>query len=267
MVGDQHAGRIGSGGIITGKRDHVVLWLLERHPATAAMLAEIGLFPNRKKASKRLRRLAQQGQVRRLGTVSLKNGRPEHVYARGRWKTDNLLHEVLLTRVCLKIHADEVRRGPGEIDAHLRPDAELVIGSQRYCLELDCGTISYPDIVRKRFSKYQTSKLLVFWVCPSEARKEGLRLRAEMIREVALFTTLDQALVDPHAAIWMDADGARAALPRAAPSGAKVDYSPRDNDGDKPAPLSPPASGQATTTPDNQRPATQGPAPALRNDS
>ncbi len=266
MAADQSAGRHKGGGLITGKRDAAVLWLLERHPATAAMLAEIGLFPNRKKASKRLRRLAQQCQVRRLGTVSLKNGRPEHAYARGRWKTDNLLHEVLLTRLCLKIHADEVRRGPDEVDAYLRPDAELAIGGQRYCLEMDCGTMSYPDIVRKRFAKYRTSNQLVFWVCPSEARKEGLRRRAAMIREVALFTTLDQALVRPHAAIWVDADGARAALPRSGWTGDQVEYLPRPNGGDKLGSLSPPASGHATTPPEKPRPATQASAPALRND-
>ncbi len=55
---------------------------------------------------------------------------PEHVYGRGRWKTDNLLHEVELTRLCLKIDADEVRRGLGEVDPLIRPDAELLIRSE-----------------------------------------------------------------------------------------------------------------------------------------
>src|SRR5205807_2530990 len=76
------------------QRDAFLFWLLERHPATANMLTGIGLFPSRRKARKRLYRLVQRKQLRLLGTVTLTTGRPEHVYWRGRWKTDYLLHEV-----------------------------------------------------------------------------------------------------------------------------------------------------------------------------
>lgn len=205
---------------VARKRDAAVLWLLARHPATASMLAKIGLFPNRKKASKRLHRLAARRKLRLLGTVSLRNGRPEHVYGRGYWNTTNLTHEVLLTQVCLKIDADEVRRGHGEVDATLRPDAELHIGGQRFYLELDCGTMGYEDVGRKRFTKYRSVDDLVLWVCPTEARREGLRCRAEMIRGTALFTTLDQALTNPHGPVWSDCDGVTASLPRSTRAGA-----------------------------------------------
>jgi hypothetical protein len=196
------------------QRDAILLRLLSHHPATAEMLASIGFFPNRKKARKRLRCLCLRGKLRCLGSVSLKNGRPEHVYGRRTVKGDNLLHEVHLTRVCLRIQAAEVRRGYGEVDSSLLPDAELVINGERYCLELDCGTMSVRDIVHRRFVKYRTSRDLVLWVCPDERRMETLRCHAGILRETALFTTLDQALADPHAAIWIDCDGERAALPR-----------------------------------------------------
>jgi hypothetical protein len=202
------------------KRDAAVLWLLSRHPSTASMLVDIGFFPNRKKASKRLHRLTKRRKLRLLGTVSLKCGRPEHVYGRGHWNTTNLTHEVLLTKVCLKIDASEVRRGHGEVDATLRPDAELLIGGRRFFLELDCGTMGYTDVVRKRFAKYQASEELVLWVCPTPARVEGLRRHATMIRSTALFTTLDQVLANPHGLVWNDCDGVRAALPRSPKPGA-----------------------------------------------
>jgi hypothetical protein len=195
-------------------RDARVLWFLDHHPATAGMLVGIGLFPNRKKASQRLHRLTQRHRLRVLGTVSLKGGRPEHVYARGRWKTDTLYHEVQLTRVCLKLHAGEIRRGAGEVDPELRPDAEAVIAGTRYFLEMDCGTMTYADVVAKRFTRYRTTDDVVLWICSSEKRRDGLRRHAEMIRGTALFTTLDEALDNPHAAIWLDFDGATAALPR-----------------------------------------------------
>jgi hypothetical protein len=196
------------------QRDAGLFWLLERHPATANMLTAIGLFPSKRKARKRLYRLVQRKQLRLLGTVTLTTGRPEHVYGRGRWKTDNLLHEVQLTRVCLKTHAGDIQRGPGQVDDYLRPDAELLIGGERYYLEMDCGTMSSREVVQSRFSRYQSSQHLVLWVCQSERRMQALRREASVIRDVALFTTLDLALRDPHAPIWIDADGGRAALPR-----------------------------------------------------
>ena len=89
-------------------------------------------------ASKRsLRRLLQRKQLRLAGTVALKDGRPQHVFCRSRWvKADALLHEVQISRLCFRIHADEIRRGPGEVDKYLRPDAEVRIGGQRYLLEI-----------------------------------------------------------------------------------------------------------------------------------
>jgi hypothetical protein len=48
---------------------------------------------------------------------------------------------------------------------------------------------------------------------------EELRRLSALIRETALFTTLDQALRNPHAPIWMDFNGDIAALPVAEKGG------------------------------------------------
>jgi len=203
-------------------REAQILWLLERHPVTADMLVSIRLFASKARASKRLKRLVEKKQLRLAGTVSFKDGRPEHVYCRCRWvKADNLLHEVQISQVCFKTHADEVRRGPEEVDRALLPDAELVIGGRRCLLELDLGTMSYEAVVTTRFAKYRACPDLVLWVCATPARMEGLRSRAADIRPTALFTTLDLALRDPHAAIWKDFDGETAALPRGGKGGRK----------------------------------------------
>jgi hypothetical protein len=197
------------------ERDARILWLLERHPATAEMLVGIGLFGSRSRARRRLHRLVEKGLLRLTGTVSLGDGRPQRVYCRCRWlKPDNLLHEVQLSRLCFRVHADEVRRGLKEVDAALRPDAELLIGGRRYLLEFDRGTMGYQVVVQTRFEKYRACRDLVLWVCQTLARMEGLRCRAELLRETALFTTLDLALRDPHAAVWTDFDGGKAGLPR-----------------------------------------------------
>jgi hypothetical protein len=199
------------------RRDALLCWLLERHPATAGMLVGIGLFRTVTRSRKRLRRLVGKKCLRVLGTVSLGSGRPEHVYGRGRGiKSDNLLHDVQLSRVCFKLQVQEIRRGK-EVDSYLRPDAELFIGGRRFLLEYDAGTIGYRELIEKRFRKYLACDDLVLWVCPTAARMEGLRRRAELIRGIALFTTLEQVLANPHGPIWVDFDGGRAALPAHVP--------------------------------------------------
>jgi hypothetical protein len=249
-----------SSNLVARRRDALLLWFLLRHPSTAGMLAGIGLFPSRKKATRRLRKLERRRVVRCLGSVALKDGRPEHVFGRGRWKSDNLLHEVQLTRVCLKMHADELRRGAGEVDPLLRPDAELRINGERYFLEMDLGSMSYPDVIRKRFAGYRGCRDLVLWISPTVSRMEGLRRHAGMLRDIALFTTLDQALADPHGAIWVDVNGERAALPRTRRGGDIGGDQGGAKDGDKRGTLSPPGCGAPTPSPGNEAP-TATPAP------
>src|SRR5207249_5675689 len=120
-------------------RDARVCWLLGTHPVAAALLVRLGWFPNRTKARKRLRRLVARKRIRLVGTVCRGAGRPEHVYCRYRPKADQLLHEVELTELCLRLDAGAILRGPGITDTARRPDAEVWIRGRRYYLELDRG--------------------------------------------------------------------------------------------------------------------------------
>ena len=194
-------------------RDARIRWLLGLHPVTAAMLVSLGWFPTKQKALRRLGRLVERRRVRVVGTVSRKPGRPEHVYCRWQPKSDDLEHEVELTELCLRLDAATISRGPQTTDHDIRPDAEAWINGQVYYLELDCGTMGYAQIAR-RFRLYETFPQFVLWVCPTPERRDGLRTRAGAIRSAALFTTLPEALADPHSAIWLDYQGTRIALPR-----------------------------------------------------
>ncbi len=196
------------------ERDERIRWLLETHPVTAAMLVRIGWFPSRNKALRRLGRLVRRKRIRLVGTVCEKPGRPENVYCRWTPKADHLLHEVQLTRLCLRLDAGKILRGAQVLDTQVRPDAEVWINGEVYYLEWDRGTMGYTQIVRHRFRKYEGCRHLALWVCSSEGRREGLRSRAERIRSVALFTTAAEALASPHGEIWTDYHGGRAALPR-----------------------------------------------------
>jgi hypothetical protein len=195
------------------ERDARICWLLDTHPATAAMLVALGLFPSKAKALKRLNRLVQRRRVRLAGTVCRKSGRPEHVFARCRPKPDQLLHEIELTDLCLKLQAGRILRGAQVTNPAVRADAEVWINGHLYYLELDRGSMGY-DQIERRFRGYEASQHVVLWVCPSVDRLEGLRQRAERIRHVGLFTTLAEALRSPHAEIWRDYQGTMAALPR-----------------------------------------------------
>ncbi len=195
-------------------RDARICWLLDMHPVTAAMLVQIGLFPSKNKALKRLNRLVRRKRIRLVGTVCQKAGRPENVYGRWHPKVDHLLHEVQLTQMCFRLDAERILRGPHVLDAEILPDAEVWINGEVYYLEWDRGTIGYTQIVRNRFRKYESCPHLALWICPTEVRREGLRTRAESIRGIALFTTAGEALASPHRDIWIDYQGKKAALPR-----------------------------------------------------
>lgn len=195
-------------------RDAHICWLLETHPVTAGMLVELGWFSNRGKALKRLRRLTEKKRIRLVGTICEKPGRPQHAFCRYRPKADQLLHEVELTRVCLRLDAGKILRGPEIENTDLAADAEVWINGQRYYLELDRGTSCVQQVVRRRFAKYEGCTSIVLWVCPTEAIRDGRRRHGQAIRSIALFTTFAEILADPHGAIWIDYGGARTSLPR-----------------------------------------------------
>jgi hypothetical protein len=194
-------------------RDDRIAWLLNMHPVTASMLVAIGWFPSRARALKRLRRLVAKGRIRFVGTASRKFGRPEYVFCRWRVKADDVHHEVELTELCFHLDAARILRGPHITDTTLRPDAEVWINGKLHYLELDRGTMGFPQMDR-RFELYESCPHFVLWVCPTVERREGLRMRAQRLRAIALFTTYAQAVASPHKEIWIDYAGDRVSLPR-----------------------------------------------------
>lgn len=193
-------------------RDARILWLLDRHPVTAAMLVSLGLFSSKRRALRRLNRLVTRGHIRLVGTVPRATGRPEHVYCRWRPKADDLAHEIELTELCLRLDAERIDRGPRATDNAIRPDAEVWINGQVYYLELDRGTMGYAQIER-RFRLYEAFAHFVLWVCPTAERRDGLRTRAEGLRSSALFATFADATATPHRPVWFDVAGTPATLP------------------------------------------------------
>jgi hypothetical protein len=141
------------------ERDARVCWLLDMHPVTAAMLVQLGLFPSKKKALRRLNRLMHRRRIRLLGTVWQHVGRPENVYGRWHPPAGHLLHEIELTRMCFRLDAERIFRGPHVLDRDIYPDAEVWINGELYYLKWDCGTEGYGQILR-RFRKYERCRNL-----------------------------------------------------------------------------------------------------------
>ena len=196
------------------RRDARISWLLSMHPITAAMLVSLCWFPSKNKALRRLNWLVRRKRIQLVGTVCRKAGRPENVYCRWRPSAHQLLHEVELTDLCFRLQASKILRGPHVLDRDVRPDAEVWINGILYYLEWDRGTMSYDQVARQRFRRYEGCKHLALWVCSTEVRQKGLRARAERVRDVALFTTAAEALTSPHREIWVDYQGKKATLPR-----------------------------------------------------
>jgi len=207
-------------------RDAAITDLLDTHPVTAGTLLGLGWFPTRKKARERLLLLMKRGEVRRVGIVRRPRRPAEDVYCRWQPKSDQLLHEMDLTEVCLRMSAARILRGPDIQDRAVRPDAEVWIKGRLFYVELDRGTMREGQI-EARAALYAGCRCLALWVCANEGRLSEVRTWMKAVPCDALFTTFAEAAADPHAPIWQDFDGSRLALLRERPAEATDGGRPR----------------------------------------
>lgn len=125
-------------------------------------------------------------------------------------KSDQLRHEVLLTDFLLGYPDAEVVRGL-TVNDRIRPDAEMVLGGRKFYVELDTGEMNHSR-VQQRHAAYAGVQDFLLFVTLSAARMPRLIAGAEAVREIALFTTLEQAMREPRGEIWVDAFGIRASI-------------------------------------------------------
>src|SRR5437764_32615 len=90
----------------------------------------------------------------------------------------------------------------------LRWDRFSTPTGSRAAMRLGAGAVA------GRVVGYRYCPDVVMWVWRKAARNGGVRTAAAMLRETALFTTLQEALRNPHGPIWIAVEGERAALPR-----------------------------------------------------
>jgi len=194
------------------KRDDFICFALA-HPATVTTLMAINLFSRPRKLRACLHRLVTEGRIQHLGTIQWGRGRPEHVYCRWRPGPAQLLQEVQLTEVLLRLDAGDVRRGPFISDQMVRPDAEVVINGLLYYLELDRSPQEAQSLTQ-RMAAYASCEHPSLWLCATHKRAEALRRQAATLPAPALITTLEDAYRGSHRDIWRDCGGRIVPLPR-----------------------------------------------------
>jgi hypothetical protein len=192
-------------------RDARVCALLVTHPVTTGLLVQIGLFPNRQRALKRLRLLAERHHIRVVGSVSMSTGGQELVFCRWKPRPARLAHEVALSEVLLRLNLGTVYRGPDMARKNSSADAEVSIGGERYWLVMDQRAM-WEESMWRRLRRYELSSQRSLWVCGTAQNMERLCEQAERLRQSkgrtwALYTTHREALAHPDGPVWRDCRG------------------------------------------------------------
>lgn len=179
---------VGADGIPLDWRERAegALGLLRQHPATLEQLVEAGHFASYATAARWVQRAAEREKLKFIGYVKWGGGQRK-VFCGWRPKLNQLLHEVLLTQFLLPFLHLEIRRGK-YVKKRLNPDA-TILGEPVVHVELDRDTEGYRQ-AKRRMQVYKNCPDLVVWVAPTMARMEGLRQRAAVIEQTALFTVL-----------------------------------------------------------------------------
>lgn len=127
------------------------------------------VIPSEKALYRRLGRLRRASEVFIIGSLPGDNGRPRDVYANRRWKSDNVEHEVMLSKVLIN-WGMECLRGD-DVDSRLRPDATILGDAWQLHVEMDRGTMSLVR-VEARLRKYLQTDDSVLVICPSPGRAD-----------------------------------------------------------------------------------------------
>ena len=154
-------------------RDQAVIRLCFNAVTIEDIQSEIG-FDSYKTTARRVGVLAKRGSIKEVGSVLLKDtGRTNKVFCTQDIRPDRVRHELFLSKWLLKQEADFVVRY-GDVDASLRPDAELHFEDGVLFVELDTGSEAH-DQVRERMQVYDHCLQPVVWVCLTEKRMVAIK--------------------------------------------------------------------------------------------
>ncbi len=134
--------------------------------------------------------------------VSLKGqGKPALVWAPPgyRPRRNQTKHDLIVSLLILAFGIP-ARRGR-RVDKDRRPDVEwLLPNDQVLNAEVDTGSMSYPELVEDRYTKYEGTGDIVIWIScglwgtKDQTRLAGMKERAGTIKDIAWFVALGEIM-------------------------------------------------------------------------
>ncbi|MBI3466668.1 MAG: DUF87 domain-containing protein [Planctomycetes bacterium] len=175
--------------------DRAILRLLAQ-PYTVDMLMEEGLYQNVNSLYRRMGILEAARFIRHVGWVSngKGNGQLRKVYAVQPWKSDNMEHEIQLTKI-LRLWAVPFVRGPGDVASELFADA-MLLGREAAYVELDRGRKSL-NRVEDQLRRYAGRGETVIVIASSESRKSSILDRCAFLGDDLVACTVEEAMHGP----------------------------------------------------------------------
>ena len=129
-------------------------------------------------------------------------GRPTSVF--GIWRPKALEHDNGVTEfaMCYR-HFYWIRRNELERNC----DGIVFIEDEKFLVEFDNDSMSYSRVAARWKKSYLDCEDKLLVVTRSESRLRGMVEASEAVKEIALFTVLEECQLDPHGPVWQDVDG------------------------------------------------------------
>lgn len=200
-----------------------IIRLNYQNPMDVEHIQRYGGFASYHDAAVWTSEMRQQGVMRYVCSWNTGRGRPRDVLCGG-WtpKQDNVRHELKATDVCLAFWwaLRQIGLTPtfkrGYHVGEFRPDIEMTVCGVTYLIEIDCGTMTRPQIQRRwrRYRKFDPDTGVVIIVAVSNQRK-GIDSKERImdlmewskdIHSVALYTTHELLCESPLGLSLWDAE-------------------------------------------------------------
>jgi len=137
-----------------------------------------------------------------IGVVQRRDsGRPEIVYGR-RCPQDKIEHEVLVAEFALLFMESALSRGAKV--GRAEPDGVMVRDGRRCFVEVDNSGKMTAQQMAAKWKRYEEVEGFILVIALTEGRMQRLRKGAEIVKEVALFTTFDRLRRHECPEPWID---------------------------------------------------------------
>lgn len=174
-------------------RDARVFDFLQRFTATREQISRFftgrTLDIKKKKASRWIKRQLRRKRIRLIGILQLKDtGRPALVYGR-RCQQHQIEHEIRVTEFAILMDSTLER---GVKAGRTEPDGLMIREETRFWIEIDNSGKMDAKQMQAKWKRFEGVDGFILVVAVTEERMQRLRKGAELVKNIALFTTFDR---------------------------------------------------------------------------